>query len=209
MPAQDLKRKSVKDRVLHSCIILELPFETTPSLTGARCRDDEGEGAERARWIVPLLMSTRRCQCVALPVRPTIRAYPASLRRCVAPRSASLWLHGVSTHPLRSSHECGTAGMAALRVALVGAAGRVAAPCHMHALTSPLTGEEMQLVALCDTDAQAHVHPPPNPSLISERCSIGILYEYYGGRCADQGSDHCGTCGRCCTHWRRGCGRGR
>lgn len=78
--------------------------------------------------------------------------------------------------------------MAALRVALVGAAGRVAAPCHMHALTSPLTGEEMQLVALCDTDAQAHVHPPPNPSLISERCSIGILYEYYGGRCADQGS---------------------
>ena len=54
--------------------------------------------------------------------------------------------------------------MAALRVALVGAAGRVAAPCHIHALASPLTGDAIQLVALCDTDAQANVRTPPNPT---------------------------------------------
>lgn len=69
---EDLKRKSesVKDRALHSCIILELPFETTPTVNGEAAR-----------------ISRRAGDTVALGA--TDDTYPASLRRCVARRIPS------------------------------------------------------------------------------------------------------------------------
>ena len=42
-----------------------------------------------------------------------------------------------------------------LRVALIGAAGKVAAPCHLHAWEMVNAGE---LVAVCDVDQQATDH---------------------------------------------------
>ena len=62
-----------------------------------------------------------------------------------------------------------------LRVALIGAAGKVAAPCHLHAWEMVNAGE---LVAVCDVDQQATDH-------LGDAESIKKRFPSYAGFLAD------------------------